>query len=271
MLYLAHTCKSPARAANTPGVWSNLGRRFDVTSIAQARCSKCGEIKPVSEFHKGRNPGGVQSYCKVCKRKLEAQRPHRSDKPFLREKTGPHEAPRFDLAGQTFRMWTVREWDAAAGRWVVECECGRQKRVRRGDWLNRHGVRTCVCTPRVQYNLLPPGEAACNELYNTYRAKARKRGFAFDLSPEQFRLLTTMNCAYCGAAPSQVNWTRAQHSGSRYIYNGIDRIDSQQGYTWANCTPCCGRCNTAKSDMTLEEWKAHILRIVSHLRLGGAQ
>jgi hypothetical protein len=30
------------------------------------RCSKCGEVKPLSEFHRGQGRGGVRADCKVC-------------------------------------------------------------------------------------------------------------------------------------------------------------------------------------------------------------
>ena len=35
--------------------------------LTEKRCSKCGETKPVSEFHvRRRSPDGLQSWCKAC-------------------------------------------------------------------------------------------------------------------------------------------------------------------------------------------------------------
>lgn len=36
-------------------------------ALATKRCSKCGEVKPLSDFHKNRsNPDGLQYGCKPC-------------------------------------------------------------------------------------------------------------------------------------------------------------------------------------------------------------
>lgn len=41
--------------------------------MEEKRCSRCGEIKPVSEFGKDRrNKDGLLIYCKSCKRKINA-------------------------------------------------------------------------------------------------------------------------------------------------------------------------------------------------------
>lgn len=32
----------------------------------QLKCARCGIVKPVSEFSKGKNKSGYKSYCKQC-------------------------------------------------------------------------------------------------------------------------------------------------------------------------------------------------------------
>ena len=41
-------------------------------------------------------------------------------------------------------------------------------------------------------------------------------------------------------------------------FNGIDRIDSNIGYTVNNCVPCCTICNHMKNDLTTDEFYNHI-------------
>ena len=42
--------------------------------MAEKRCSKCGEVKPVSEFGKNRSAKeGLQSWCKVCHNEARKQ------------------------------------------------------------------------------------------------------------------------------------------------------------------------------------------------------
>lgn len=44
-------------------------------------------------------------------------------------------------------------------------------------------------------------------------------------------------CDYCGLVPSPGAW------------NGIDRLESSDGYHEGNTVPCCTPCNSAKSTM----------------------
>ena len=49
--------------------------------------------------------------------------------------------------------------------------------------------------------------------------------------------------------------------------NGIDRIDSSKGYSVDNCVPCCAKCNYAKHDLSIDDFKNHIEKIYKHLFL----
>ena len=46
--------------------------------------------------------------------------------------------------------------------------------------------------------------------------------------------------------------------------NGVDRINSNIGYTEENTVPCCKYCNTAKNTMTQNEFKMWIKRVYKH-------
>ena len=46
-----------------------------------------------------------------------------------------------------------------------------------------------------------------------------------------------------------------------YIYNGIDRVDSNIGYIFENCVPCCKLCNMAKKEYPVEEFKEWIAKL----------
>jgi hypothetical protein len=47
------------------------------------------------------------------------------------------------------------------------------------------------------------------------------------------------------------------------VYNGIDRINSEQGYEKSNCRPCCIQCNIAKLDYSEIEFYKHIIKIIN--------
>lgn len=65
------------------------------------------------------------------------------------------------------------------------------------------------------------------------------------LTQEQFALLITQPCAYCGDKGKV----------------GIDRVDNLQGYTSENSAPCCKTCNFMKKTMTKKQFLEQIKKI----------
>lgn len=80
--------------------------------------------------------------------------------------------------------------------------------------------------------------------------------FSWELTDEQFYNLVIKDCYYCGEKHKQ--------------YNGIDRIDSQKGYTADNCVPCCQWCNTMKLDHSKEDFINHITTIYNYTKKQGS-
>lgn len=114
-------------------------------------------------------------------------------------------------------------------------------------------------------NALPYGVAAFNDLFWRYKDKASKRNIIFQLSKDEFRELTKLRCHYCNTEPNRVH--RVNKRVGHIIFNGIDRKDNTQGYILQNCVPCCYRCNTMKSNLSIEEFLEHIERIYAKIRL----
>jgi hypothetical protein len=78
------------------------------------------------------------------------------------------------------------------------------------------------------------------------------------LTNQQFDALTQGECHYCGAPPSKIG--NAHRNGKsicygNYVYNGIDRVDNNQGYVEGNVVSCCHRCNHAKKNYSFEEFQ----------------
>lgn len=63
--------------------------------------------------------------------------------------------------------------------------------------------------------------------------------------------MINQECYYCGAIPNP--------------YNGIDRINSAEGYYLDNCVPCCEMCNKMKLDYPIKEWYNHMKKILEHI------
>src|SRR5271165_1085078 len=94
-----------------------------------------------------------------------------------------------------------------------------------------------------------------------------------DLSFEDFYELSQQPCFYCKAKPSRSRNVFKTPSKNRneynivngtFTYNGVDRIDSSKSHSKDNCVPCCSNCNTAKNDMSVEEFKNWLKKIYNH-------
>lgn len=109
--------------------------------------------------------------------------------------------------------------------------------------------------------VLPYGEANFNRLLRRYKYDAKRAGRDFLLTSDEFRKLTKSNCFYCGCQPSTIMNDNRNGSNGEYIYNGIDRIDSDMGYFSSNCIPCCKDCNWMKKNMSTSEFINRIRNI----------
>ena len=142
--------------------------------------------------------------------------------------------------------------------WLCRCDCGNEAVV--WSWsLGRGATRSCGCLV-TDLRLTPDGYAR-NQVRKDYKLRARRRGLCWELTDDDFDRLTSRPCFYCGLQPSLV---RVVKGGSRFTYNGIDRMDNNLGYTLANSVPCCETCNKAKRAMPYGEFMAWIRRLTEH-------
>jgi hypothetical protein len=173
-----------------------------------------------------------------------------------------------DLTGKKFGRLTAISLDYTnkfgVSCWKFLCDCGTSVVCQRGAVVSGIQV-SCGCYHKERLkgrkppNKLPDGESALNALYGTYSRKAKRRGLTFDIPKENFRILISGNCSYCGVSPMQV----FKGEFPNYLYNGIDRVNSNIGYTPDNSVTCCFVCNRAKSTMPLGNFLAWINRIVA--------
>ena len=153
-----------------------------------------------------------------------------------------------DYTGQVFGKLTVicpikRDTNGCI-MWGCVCKCGKTTTVR-GSQLKLY--KSCGC--EMGNTKLKRGQAAFNRLYDHYQTGAKQRNLTFELTKEDFKLLTKQKCFYCGEVPNQYYSGKTYYGN--YKYNGIDRIDNNIGYELSNCVACCKICNYMKR--TLEQ------------------
>jgi len=169
-----------------------------------------------------------------------------------------------DLAGKRFGRWLVLRKVYTQNnqmRWVCRCDCGVERRVA-GQSL-RGGSSTQCRECQAEDRTLSGDASAFNEFVHKYRAGAKHRGICWELTDNEVRALVGRDCEYCGSPPSQV--LKVKSRADDLVYNGIDRVNNQLGYTFDNCVTCCKTCNFAKRDMTLDEFVSWVRRVNVHM------
>ena len=177
---------------------------------------------------------------------------------------------RIDLVGQKFGRLTIVRFDRVDKFrkivWLCKCDCGNEH-FATTDILRRGNTKSCGCY-RDTFKLLPGDEGSFNTTYSQYEANSRNRGYAFSLSKDEFRKITSKSCIYCGSKPKPYfAKNRAVVKVVPYFCNGIDRVDNSVGYEYSNCVSCCDLCNYMKRSMTADDFLTHVNKIVSYSRI----
>lgn len=92
--------------------------------------------------------------------------------------------------------------------------------------------------------------------YKKYEREANERNLKFELTIDEFNEITKQPCFYCGEFGKEQDGVQ---------YNGVDRINSIDGYSVSNCVPCCEMCNRMKLDYDLHDFLEHIKKITIHV------
>jgi hypothetical protein len=180
-------------------------------------------------------------------------------------------AERKDFTGQRFGRYFVVERmpprpngpeKRSRSEYKCLCDCGNT-RIVSGSSLTTGNTQSCGCKRadelRAQKRLRP-----FEWLYNLLATTSKRRSLEFSLSYEDFVSLTQKTwCQYCG---ERVKWKEYSNNRSTegYGYN-LDRKDSFRGYTADNVVACCGTCNQAKNDLSLDEFKEWIVKCYDRL------
>ena len=87
-------------------------------------------------------------------------------------------------------------------------------------------------------------------VFRSYIQGAIRKGLSFVVSADVTYDMMSKPCHYCGCQPSNQTLD--------FIYNGIDRVRADTGYTLDNIVPCCKLCNGMKSKLDIDTFLNHI-------------
>ena len=168
-----------------------------------------------------------------------------------------------DLIGHKYGMLTVLENKGSDKHgnklWLCQCECGNTKIIV-GRSMRQGSTISCGCNRRHRKD---PYINAAKSVWSTTYADS-------NLTFKQFLKLSQLPCHYCGALPLRkffrkcktfsTEWQKINEKNP-FMYNGLDRIDSNKKHTTNNVVPCCYQCNISKLDHTVEEFRNWIKRV----------
>jgi hypothetical protein len=174
-----------------------------------------------------------------------------------------------DLTGLRYhRLVVIKRHPNINGKvmWECVCDCGTETIVR-GDAFTQKAsnhTRSCGCLQKEKAaengkkGYLGFNVYLKNCVLLNYKQRADKHGIEFKLSREEFMSFLDKSCAYCGN--KNTNTMKNRRNKEVLKYNGIDRIDSNKGYSLDNTVSCCNVCNYAKSDMGKQEFLSWLKR-----------
>lgn len=179
-----------------------------------------------------------------------------------------------DYTGQTYNRLTILE--------ETQCKVNKDGAVKRYYRCLCNCGKTTICQIT---GVLSGRIKSCGCLAEEQRKEGRSRKYhpvissamviwchyKEELSFDDFMRLTQQNCTYCGVPPSNIfnkadkakSYIPSQYQieAGNFVYNGLDRVDSNKKHTIDNVVPCCWNCNRMKSNMSLDDFLAHIQKI----------
>lgn len=116
--------------------------------------------------------------------------------------------------------------------------------------------RSIISTYLNTYNISMALETRFNKVYQA----AMVRGYAFNLTNEQFNKLSLSECYYCGRTGN------TKSTSGSFLFCGIDRVNNELGYSIDNCVTCCKICNIAKNTMKKDEFISWVHQVSDYQR-----
>ena len=128
-------------------------------------------------------------------------------------------------------------------------------------WINKIYNYIKYFGPKINYNK--------NIELNSHTLSVAKhiwRNLYSDLPIDVFLQLSQNNCYYCNCQPMNAYFhsyvkNKLNKTPFTFIYNGIDRVDSNQNHTIDNSVPCCVYCNKAKLDRSINDFYQWIIKL----------
>lgn len=236
----------------------------------KVECQNCKNILEISGSYLSQYASQNIQHCRYCKTKVKTE--------GYKYKAG-------DILGNCYEL---QKLISGGNIWIVKCtKCGKLQEQSIPN-MKKHKKDTCFyCEhPNSSKPAFGRTRQACmnidERIYTYYKNSVENRNLdplnkqkEWNLNFEQYKKLIHSNCFYCGEPPTNDNvWNKSgkRSSDIEEVYiNGIDRIDSNKGYSIDNCVPCCPQCNHMKLHYTTEQFFHKIKQIYNYQKMFDGQ
>lgn len=146
-------------------------------------------------------------------------------------------------------------------KWICRCICKNKNPNEVSITcysLNSGHTKSCGCLKQV-----PAGWNLSEDPYMSSVENIFKSHYSDgNLTLDKFLELSQQDCMYCARSSQDSNCYNPYKNSillkdnlpQPFLYNGLDRIDNNKKHDLDNVYPCCKHCNTAKMEMTLENF-----------------
>lgn len=181
-----------------------------------------------------------------------------------------------NLLNRQFGRLTVLERSESINKrsaWLCLCSCGNKKIIK-AEYLLRGHTKSCGCLNQEKRSGRAKTMYSVSIKYSPIESNARTvwRKTYKDIKFEDFYRISQMDCYYCGLEPSNKCKDGLHDKKSSeirkeavFVYNGLDRVNSEEGHSIDNVVPCCWPCNYAKRDRTISQFTDWIIKIYDRL------
>jgi hypothetical protein len=212
-------------------------------------CSVCCKVFSMDSFQGLHGETKTCSDCRAANKRADEKRDAEHVKELARKNAEKPERKTVKLA------WKEANYDKVAKHWMD----ARMRLIEN----NLEGYLKKNSDNAKKWRDANPEKVKANNLakinsmdsqYSVYKVSAASKQLEFNITKGDFMEMVVNECYYCGII---------QDKG----FNGIDRLDSSEGYNMSNCVSCCQMCNYMKGSLGPTIFMNRTEHIMTNLKL----
>lgn len=223
------------------------------------KCSVCGRELPVENFHKNsKSKDEHNSICKECKSSKDKKYREKNKDVINAKKKEYYQEHKDEILAKSAEYRETHKAEKAESDKRYAQENKEKIQQYQKEYRDTHKLSNAEYQKQYRVNnkdKLDEYKKSAHVRYTVYQRNAKNKNRNFDLSEKDFIEMSKLPCVYCGGYSDTYN---------NEPFNGIDRIDSNLGYSKNNCVPCCATCNRMKMDLDVNDWVGKMKQIISY-------